>query len=260
MEPTVRAIERVADLLQCFSYEQPELTVADIARRLGLPASTVHRLLASLVAVELIERPSRGRYRLGLRLHEIGQTAVFGNVLRERGHVHLETLRSRTGHTSQLAVLSGTDVVYIDRLEDSRVFGRFGRSGARVPAYASSTGKALLAFGASEDVLRSIAVKGFVRRAPRTITSMRRLREELTATRARGYAESVEETWPDMASVAAPILGVSGLAVAAMSVAGPVGEFDRSARSRAATLLRRVAAQLVSELSIERPERSSQPG
>ena len=132
MEPTVRAIERVADLLQCFSHEQPELTVADIARRLGLPASTVHRLLASLVAVELIERPSRGRYRLGLRLHEIGQTAVFGNVLRERGHVHLETLRSRTGHTSQLAVLSGTDVVYIDRLEDSRVFGRFGRSGARV--------------------------------------------------------------------------------------------------------------------------------
>jgi DNA-binding IclR family transcriptional regulator len=248
MDPNVRALARAADVLGCFSYEQPELGVAEISRRLGLPTSTVHRLLVSLHVVGFVERPTRGRYRLGLRLHELGQTATFGNVLRHHGHRHLEALRSATGHTPQLAVLSGTDAVYIDRLEDSEVFRRFGLSGSRIPAYASSSGKVLLAFGAADDSLRAIAAKGLVRRAERTITSMTLLLDELEATRRRGYAESLEETWPDMASVAAPVLGVSGRAVASLSVAGPVGRFDPAARARAARLVQSHARRLAAEL------------
>jgi IclR family transcriptional regulator, acetate operon repressor len=251
----VQVLGRAATVLACFDYQHPELGVTEIAGRVQLPTSTTHRLLASLQAIGFVERSERGRYRLGLTLHELGLAATFGMALRQRGHRHLEDLRARTGHTAHLAVLSGADIVYVERLEDPRVFGRFARSGWRVPAYASSSGKALLAFGGSELSMQAIARSGFTRRAPRTITAMPALLEELERTRQRGYAESVEETWPDMGSVAAPVLDVAGKAVASLSVAGPLGEFDGEARTHAARLVVKAARTLGAELVAHQPER-----
>jgi IclR family transcriptional regulator, KDG regulon repressor len=204
--------------------------------------------MSSLVTVGLLERPSRGRYRLGIRLHELGQTAVFAIDLRERALPHLETLRREVGHTIQLSILNGTDVVYIHRLEDPSVFTRFVRSGQRIPAYASSSGKVLLEFGESDGILDDITRQGYVRRAPRTITSTARLIDELAAVRALGYAESVEETWPNMASVAVPVLNSAGHAAAAISVAGSIEHFDDRARTRAARLAIKASSKLSADL------------
>jgi DNA-binding IclR family transcriptional regulator len=249
MPDSVASIKRASLILDCFTYEHPEQTVKEVAAATGLSSSTAHRLLATLTSVALLERPARGRYRLGVRLHELGQTAVFTTVLREHGHRHLEALRAATGHTTQLAILCGTDVVYIDRLEDPAMFGRFGRSGQRLPAYACSSGKALLAFGVSEPDVEAIARTGLTRRAPRTITSLPMLRAELEHTRARGYAESMEEAWPDMTSIAVPIIGPDGGAIAALSIAGPVALFTGGDRARAARLALAAARTLARELS-----------
>jgi IclR family transcriptional regulator, KDG regulon repressor len=249
MSDSVASVERASLILDCFTYEHPERTVSEVSQATGLSSSTAHRLLATLTSVALLERPARGRYRLGVRLHELGQTAVFTTVLREHGHRHLEALRAATGRTTQLAVLSGTDVVYIDRLEDPAMFGRFGRSGQRVPAYACSSGKVLLAFGLPEPDLEAIARTGLTRRAPRTITSLPVLRAELDHTRDRGYAESMEEAWPDMTSIAVPITGPAGGAIAALSIAGPVTSFTDVDRARAARLALTAARTLGRELS-----------
>lgn len=241
-------MQRMSRILDTFSTVHPERTVAETARTLSLPTSTVHRIMSTLVTVGLLERPSRGRYRLGIRLHELGQTAVFAIDLRERALHHLETLRAEVGHTIQLSILNGIDVVYIHRLEEPRVFTRFVRSGQRVPAYASSSGKVLLAFGGTDGILDDIARRGYVRRAPRTITSTARLIDELAAVRARGYAESIEETWPNMASVAAPVLDNSGRAAAAISVAGSLERFDDRARARAARLAIKASSRLSADV------------
>jgi DNA-binding IclR family transcriptional regulator len=244
----IAVLQRVSRIFDTFSSIHPERTVAEVGRTLSLPTSTVHRILSSLVTVGLLERPSRGRYRLGIRLHELGQSAVFAIDLRERALQHLETLRAEVGQTIQLGILSGTDVVYIHRLEEPLVFTRFVRSGQRVPAYASSSGKVLLAFGESDGILDDIARHGYVRRAPRTITSTARLIDELAGVRARGYAESIEETWPNMASVAVPVLNSAGHAAAAISVAGSLERFDDRARSRAARLAMKASSRLSADL------------
>ena len=244
----VLVLQRMSRILATFSSTHPERTVADLARTLSLPTSTVHRIMSSLVTIGLLDRPSRGRYRLGIRLHELGQTAVFAIDLRERALPHLETLRSEVGHTIQLSVLNGTDVVYIHRLEEPSVFTRFVRSGQRIPAYASSSGKVLLEFGESDGILDDITRQGYIRRAPRTITSTARLIDELAAVRARGYAESIEETWPNMASVAVPVLNSAGHAAAAISVAGSLESFDDRARTRAARLAIKASSRLSADL------------
>lgn len=244
----VAVLRRASAILDTFSTAQPERTVADVAAATGLPTSTVHRIMSTLASLGLLERPLRGRYRLGIRVHELGQTAVFGIELRERALPFLESLRGEVGQTIQLSILSGADVVYIHRLEEPRTLSRFIRSGQRVPVHASSSGKALAAFGDTEAVLAAVQRQGFERRAARTIMSMRALRAELARTRARGFAESVEETWPNMASVAVPVLDAGGAAVAAISVAGSLERFGDADRERAARRAlvtgRRLAAAL----------------
>jgi DNA-binding IclR family transcriptional regulator len=245
----VAVLHRMSAVLDAFSTANPERTVSDVAAATGLPTSTAHRLLATLTTIGVLERPARGRYRLGIRLHELGQTAVFGIELRERALPFLEALRADVGHTIQLSIASGADVVYIHRLEDPTTFTRFVRSGQRVPIYASSSGKVLAAFGDTRTVMIAVQRVGFERRAPRTITSMRRFREEVAAVRSRGYAESVEETWPNMASVAVPVVDATGVAVAAISVAGSIDRFASEARERAARRALLVAARLSAALT-----------
>ena len=122
-------------------------------------------------------------------------------------HPSLERLRNQTGETAHLAVLAGTDVVYVDRLESPHMLQLLTRVGRRRPAHATSSGKCLLAFGAAADV-RQVIAGGLPRLGPRTITSAGALQRALDEVRARGYAVSFEESAPGVASVAAPIFEI----------------------------------------------------
>jgi DNA-binding IclR family transcriptional regulator len=249
----IAVLHRASAILDTFTTAQPERTVADVAAATGLATSTAHRIMSTLASLGLLERPLRGRYRLGLRVHELGQTAVFGIDLRERALPFLEALRAEVGQTIQLSILSGADVVYIHRLEEPRTLSRFIRSGQRVPVHASSSGKVLAAFGDTNSVLAAVRQRGFERRAPRTIMSMRALRAELAEVSRRGYAESIEETWPSMASVGVPVLDATGRAVAAISVAGALERFNADDRQRAARRALRTGRLLSTALTSSTP-------
>jgi len=208
-------------VVSAFSYSEPVLGVSELARRLGLGKSTVHRILATLLADGYVERTVDDRYRLSVKIYEIGQQVAASNELRERAHPSLERLRNESGETAHLAVLAGTDVVYLDRLESPHMLHLLSRVGRRRGAHATSSGKCLLAFGSPADVERVVA-GGLPRLGPRTITSPDLLRRALDEVRTRGYAASIEESAPGVVSVAAPILSGEGECVAAMSVAGPI--------------------------------------
>jgi DNA-binding IclR family transcriptional regulator len=208
-------------VISAFSYGEPVLGVSELSRRLGLGKSTVHRILTTLAADGYVERTADDRYRLSLKMYEIGQQVAASSELRTLVHPALERLRNESGETAHLAVLSGTDVVYLDRLESPQMLRLMTRVGRRRAAHATSSGKVLLAFGAPDDLERVLA-GGLPRLGPRTITMPRLLEAALDVVRRQGFAVSVEESAPGVVSVAAPVVDGAGECVAAMSVAGPI--------------------------------------
>jgi|SRR5581483_770432 len=243
----VASVRRASQLLEQFSFAEPVLGVTELARRLNTSKGTVHRLVTTLVREGLLTRTGDGRYRLGLRLFELGQKAVMAQELREVGHRYVEALRQSSGETSHLAVLDGTDALYLERMENPTSFAQMGNFGQRVPAYASSSGKCLLAF-APPDVLEATLRRGFQRFASRTMASPAALVSTLKAVRERGYATSYEETYPGMASVAAPVLGSDGRAVAALSVAASSSVMTEAKSRRFASLVKEAARRMTEEL------------
>jgi IclR family transcriptional regulator, KDG regulon repressor len=193
--------------------------VTELSVDLGLTKSGTHRLLQTLVAADLLRQDSERRmYSAGLKLWELGMQVLAQLDIRDIASPYLLALARRTRESVNLAILDGTHVVFIDRIEDGQHV-RSGYVGVRAPAHALSTGKVLLAH-ADERVISQACVRpqGFT---PSTITSARLLRSELAEVRKRGYAFNVGE-WRDLVnSVAVPIWDTHGQLVAAMGLTGP---------------------------------------
>ena len=226
--------------------------MSELARRLDLGKSTVHRILATLQADGFVERTPDGRYRLSLKMYEIGLQVAASIELRELVHPALERLRNESGETAHLAVLSGTDVVYLDRLESPHMLRMLTQVGRRRAAHATSSGKVLLAFGTPADVDRVLAT-GLPRLGPRTITSPALFEQALDEIRARGFAASIEESAKGVASVAAPVVDGAGECVAAMSVAGPVTRMGADRLDHFARLVLAAAASIPRSASAATP-------
>lgn len=230
-------MRNAARLLKEFSRADRELGVSELARRLGLATSTVHRLLATLAAERLVERTARG-YRLGWAVFDIGTNMAPHRDLHEAALPVMATLRVTTGETVQLAVLDGCESVYVDRLESPHTVRIFARVGTRLPAPTTSTGKVLLAALPPDELdvrLREWAPR---RVTPYTIVDEPTLRARLLEVAARGWAENREESSVGVVSVAAPVREAGELVIAAISVAAPTDRAGPAAlrRIRAAVL------------------------
>lgn len=216
------SVRNAARLLKEFSRIDRELGVSELARRLDLATSTVHRLLATLTAERLLERGRRpGSYRLGLALFDLGASVGPHLDLHEAAMPVMATLRASTGETVQLAVLDGLESVYIDRLESPHTVRIFSRVGTRLPATTTSTGKALLAALPPDELDLRLARWAPQRHTPFTIVDERTLRARLREIAERGWAENREESRVGVVSVGAPVRGADGGVIAALSVAAP---------------------------------------
>jgi DNA-binding IclR family transcriptional regulator len=242
------AVARALSLITAFTFADPVLGVSELGRRLHLPKSTVHRLLGILVNEGFVERTPDERYRLSLKLYEIGQEVVSSHVLRQVGHAPLEKLRNDSGEAAHLAVLSGADVVYLDRFESPQMMGLFTKVGRRRSAHATSSGKVLLAFGSQADVDDAVAA-GLPRLGPRTITSRTRLNQTLAEIRKTGYAISSDESAPGVVSVGAPIFDRVGSCVAAVSVAGPLIRMPEDRHNALVRMVVKTAAEISKALT-----------
>jgi IclR family KDG regulon transcriptional repressor len=238
------SVRNAARVLKAFSRADRELGVSELARRLGLGVSTVHRLLATLAEEGLLERGERGTYRLGLQVYELGVTVFPDLDLHEAALPVLASLREATGETVQMGVLDQLDVVYVVRLEAPRTVRMFARAGHRLPAHATSTGKILLAHLPVEVLHARLAEWLPVRLTPYTVTDRGVLLDQLRSVAERGWAQNVEEGALGATSVAAPVRDDTGTVIAAISVVGPVSRASRAlSRHRAAVIS---AAALIS--------------
>ncbi len=241
-EGTLSSVQHAARLLAAFTSLDRELGVTELARRLGLPKSSVHRLLVALVREGLMERGvGHGRYRLGLRLYELGSMAPTRTDLHLVTVGPIDDLRARTGEAVQVAVLDGRDVVAIERRETPGMLRLATRLGVRHPAHATSTGKVLLAYLPLAERTALLAGVELVALTPHTITDRARLEEELAKVRSRGWAESSHEHEIGLASVAAPVRDGRGRVVAAVGIAGPASRLAKDVVRRLALETTRTA-------------------
>jgi DNA-binding IclR family transcriptional regulator len=207
----------------------PELSLSELARRIGVAKSTAHRTCSVLAERGLLDRTERGGYRLGLRFVEYGHLATARSAVRDRGLPLLVELRNALGETVQIGVAAGIDVVYVERVEGVRALRYSTENSRRSPLHRSSAGKTLLAH--RPDLVDARLRAGLPASTGYTIVVPEVLLAELARIRTRGYARSVDETELGMSSIAVPVHGVpDGPVVAAISMVGPttrvVGEHE----------------------------------
>jgi DNA-binding IclR family transcriptional regulator len=214
-------IDRISLVLDAFDGPG-RLTLAQLVRRTGLPRSSAHRMLERLVQLRWLRRSGRD-YELGMRLVELGSLAVNQDRLVRAARPLLGELHRATGLVVHLAVLDGSDVVYLEKVGDRMAAAIPTRVGGRQPAHCTAVGKAILAY-CDEDA----AVDLQARKTRYSIFSGSQLAVELAKVRAHGVAFEREESLLGFGCVAAPI-GSPGEAVAAVSVCGPMNRmmFDQ---------------------------------
>lgn len=218
---TIRSVERALDVLLCFAGEPGGLGVTQIAERLGLYKSTVHRLLAALESKGFIRHSAEtGRYHLGLKALELASVYLASGDLPTVAYPEMIALRDRTQETVSLYVRDGTDRVRVQRAEGPLTVRRVVGLGERLPLYLGASGKVLLAWIPPVErsrLLDQILPPEFERS---------RLESELDAALRQGWSKSLEEREPGVASVAAPIMDRAERCVAAVAISGPLNRFD----------------------------------
>ncbi|MEU7849068.1 IclR family transcriptional regulator [Micromonospora parva] len=215
-EPGRSVTSKVLALLDAFSPATPALTLSELARRTGMPLPTVYRRAAELVAWGALERGDDGRYRIGLRLWEVGSLAPRGLGLRELALPVMEDLYEVTHENVQLAVRQGLELVFIERIAGRHAVPVLTRVGGRFALHATGVGLVLLAHAPAE-VQEQVLAAPLERYTELTITDPRRLRRCLAEVRRVGYAVSDRQVTMDALSVAAPVRVPEGV-VAAISL------------------------------------------
>lgn len=221
---TSQSLERGLAILSSFDSERPLIGVSELSRELELSRSTAHRYIATLAALGYLQQdPDTKRYRLGPKVLDLGFSAINSMDVREISAPHLRQLSDETQHTVNLAILDGTDVVYIERCRTTgpgqREIDLNLHVGSRLPAYCTAMGKAILAF-VPEELLEEIIERiDFAPRGPNTLTDPKAFRAELARIRTAGVAVNDEELAYGLRSIAAPIHSRSGDVVAALNLA-----------------------------------------
>lgn len=218
----VSMIDRVVRVLDAFDGPA-HLSLSQIVRRTGLPRSSVHRILERLVAVRWLTREGND-YQLGIRMLELGSLVLQQNRLRDAAIPFMHQLAASSRNVVHLAVLDGTEIVYLEKIGGPPGATLPSRMGGRAPAYCTGVGKALLAY-ADDEVVQQVVEGGLRARTRFTITDRGRLLRELQQVRERGVAFDREEAVRGVGCVAAAVRG-PGAAVAALSVCGPIRQLN----------------------------------
>ena len=222
---------KVALILQAFTINDDELTVSELARRSGVPKASVHRLAQELLDLGYLERTGPS-YRLGMRLFEIGARVPRTRALRESLLPFMHALHAATKQTIHLTVLSGMEIVFVERVNSHGRAPALSKLGGHVPLHCSATGKVFMAFG-PRGLLDAVLEGGLTRLTAHSTVSAQRLREQIARIRAEGFAVECEEVMEGFSSIAVPLYGARGALIAGLSVTGTFESSDVPRFSRA---------------------------
>ncbi|UOF90666.1 IclR family transcriptional regulator [Fodinisporobacter ferrooxydans] len=216
------AIDKTLSILEMVASTEEGIALAELAKRLDMPKSTVHRLMETLKSRDYVEYdPANEKYIVGLRAVEIGVSGLMNLESVDVAKPYLSDLALSTGETSFFAVYNNGEIVYLYKTEGTRSIRTTAQLGMRKPVHCTGLGKAILSSFSVEEVDKILNVKGMSKFTERTITSRREFHEELSRVRLNGYAVDREETEIGLTCFAVPIYNYTGRAIGGISIAGP---------------------------------------
>jgi IclR family transcriptional regulator, acetate operon repressor len=242
---SVGTLARGLDVLELFASIAPELSQKEISEALGLPMPTVHRLVAVLTERGWLTRdPVTRRLRLGLELTRLVPALLAGMQLPDLARPHVLRLVATVRETVNVAILQGSDVVYVLSEAGDRLLAPRVAVGLRLPAHCTALGKCLLAQLPPDVARAALAEEPYPRHTPTTRTTWRRLAADLAKIRETGVAVSEEEFEVGLVAIAVPVGWLDGPGSAAINVSLPAARATPAFRDELTRGLREAAGAI----------------
>jgi len=217
----IQSVSHALDVLEEFRGDVDELGVTELSKKLKLHKNNVFRILATLQSRNYIEQnKANENYRLGVKCLELGQTFIYQRGMLKQAKPILQELAEKTGETSYMSILRGTEVVYLDSVEPATTVRVVSRLGLHMPAHATAAGKALVAFESEED-LRKRFGEELKTYTSNTFQTFQDLYRDIEHVREKGFATDLEEFEEGLRCIASPVRDYTRKVIGALSVSGP---------------------------------------
>lgn len=245
----IQSVDRAIQILELFTGPLTELGITEIAQRMGLGKSTVYGLVNTLLAAGYLEQnPDNKRYRLGLKLFQLGSIVQERMNVREIALPYLRMISEEFGMTVHMGLYRDWEVVYIDKVDAPNTRIVYSQVGKRAPMYCTGIGKAVLANLKEGDIRYILDTQPREALTRYTITDIPKLMEELRKIRENGYAMDQEEVEIGLRCIAVPIFDFQKKPVAAISISSTAARMEDTDSRQAAARLRRIALDISGKL------------
>lgn len=244
---TLQTVDRALQLLEILAEHPSGMQPKEIEEILELNKVTVHRLLATLENRGFIERMGNA-YVIGLKLVELSSMKLSNVELKIEASPYLRELVTRLGLPVQMAILEGTEAIFIDKIESRNSFRMYSQIGKRIPLYASGVGKVLLLQASDEEIRQKLETVEFTAFTPKTLTNVEAVIEAVKVARKKGYAIDDEEHEEGIFCVAAPIYDYRDKIIAAISVGDINKQFVKGTNAKQIELIKETAKKISKRL------------
>ena len=248
---SVPAVERALMMLEVLDRSVRGLNIAELARKLDIPRSSVHSIVLTLERSGYLTRDASRRHcTLTSKAYLLGRESMRFELLATAARAPMVRLTARTGLTSHMAMLEDTQATYIQKVQGPGAIGFDTHIGKRTNLHCTAVGKVLLGY-APEPFRNKVLERGtFARYTKSTITLAASLRSELIAVRAKGYALDDQEEELNVRCVAVPVFSPRGDTLAALSISGTSDQLHEHKIGATVELLYRTSAQVIRELQL----------
>lgn len=246
--PRNNSVVRAFAILAAFDERNAEMTASAVAERTGFNTATTHRFLKTLEDIGVIARTAQGRFRLGLRLADLGARVTQHEVIRDAVAADALALADALGETVHVAVMIQDQPIVVANAQPERNFSMDAPAGRHLPAYSTAYGKVLLSGYAENRLSAYLASAPLAQLTENTITDADALRAELDTVRRGGFSVDREETEIGIRAVAVPIVDSDGTVRAALATSGPAARLTEDRTSDVVVALSPVAARITDKL------------
>lgn len=245
----VQSLTRGLSILEALGKTEGGLTLTDVSRRVDLAPSTTHRLLATLDKMGYVYQAGElGRWYVGLQAFAVGSSFLASRDFVAQSHPYMRRLMEQSGETANLAILDGTEAVFIDQVQCRETMRTIVKLGSRVPLHASGVGKAIFGALPDDQIDAIVKVKGLPRITEHTITVTETMWAALRVIRQRGWSFDDEEHLPGTRCVAASIYNEHAESLGAISIAGPSARLPDARIKQLGPLVAHIAEDITRRL------------
>lgn len=248
----IQSVDKAMRLLDCLATARKPLTLQEIAQATGWAKSTIYGLLSTMREHAVVEQSKQdGKYRLGVRLFELGSVVSNLRDIRALARPHLQNVAMQTGESVHIGMLDRGEVLYLDTVDSNMALRVVAEAGMRLPVHCSALGKAMLAYLPEMQIKSILQMRGMPAFTPHTITTQEAMDEELKKIRNEGFSLENGEMRIGMRCVAAPIFDAEGMATYAIGVTGMMRRVVDDAVTLAQKLVVEAARSITAELKLE---------